>query len=204
MTCDCHMPFVHEPPKIICTGCGVETEVLENNDRHESYEDVFVCVYSRRKRFEALLDSVLFPSFEKKDTPIFEAIGTQKFDTTADIIEHLKTLELPDKRFCSVHLFAKHMLKEYTPPEVPTLDFKAQIMYHFDQILSRHQAMFHGKTFFSYPWLLKHILHYMGVDHYEQYIKPIRCARRRKKYSKLLKALFSGDLYGYTFQNHLT
>ena len=203
MNCKCEAPLIQEGNVQICTECGVQQTILENEDRHESYEDVYVCVYSRRKRFECLFDAVVYPHFQKKDTRIFKQIQNKVFKTTSELMDFVRTLPDSDKRFCSIHLFAKYTLENYKPPVVPPLEFKARVMSIFDEILARYTATCNQKTFFSYPWLLNCIMKSLGKHEYCKFIKPIRCHRRCKKYIRLMKSLCTGDMTGYTFHNYV-
>ena len=196
--CDCDAPLVHEKTCCICTECGLQTNLLENRDYHSSYEDVHTCVYSRKKRFENLVDSVLYPSFHAKDTWVYAILKDSKFKTVPELVQCMRSLPLKDKRFCSVHLFATLTVDNHTSHIPPAPEFRTRLIRLFEEVLARHKT--HGtKQFFSYPWLLRKLLTIIGCPQYSQYIKRIRCKRRRRKYEEMLRDLFTTGLtHGYT------
>ena len=168
--CDCGAPLVHEKTCYICTECGLETKLLENRDYHSSYENIHTCVYSRRKRFENLVDSVLYPSFHTKDEPVYEILKDCTFRTVHELIQFMRTLPLKDKRFCSIHLFATLTVDNHTSLQPPTPEFRTRLVKLFEEVLARHKT--HGtKQFFSYPWLLRKLLTVVGCPQYNKFIK---------------------------------
>ena len=200
--CSCGEQKIYESNKTICTHCGLEQPLLENHDTYESFEDVYTCVYSRRKRFENLVDSVLFPAFHQKDVPVYATLKDKKFKTVDELVHHMKHTPLKDKRFCSTHLFATLTVKNHAKLTPPPYRFRTRVLRLFDEVLSRHKV-YGSKQFFSYPWLLRRLLAVTGNKQYEPYIKEIRCKRRRKKYTEMLHALFTGLCPGYTLQSVL-
>jgi hypothetical protein len=114
----------------------------------------------------------------------------------------MKHTPLKDKRFCSIHLFATLTVQNHTKLMPPHYRYRTHLLRLFDEVLSRHKVH-GGKNFFSYPWLLRRLLAVTGHTQYEPYIKRIRCKRRRKKYNKMLKALFTGLCPGYTLTRFL-
>lgn len=200
--CTCGEQMIYESNKMICTNCGLEQPLLENHDHHESFEDVYTCVYSRRKRFENLVDSILFPAFHQKDNPVYATLKDKTFKTVDELVDHMKHTQLKDKRFCSTHLFAILTVQNHAKLAPPPYFFRTRIIRLFDEVLSRHKV-YGGKQFFSYPWLLRRLLAVTGNTQYEPYIKEIRCKRRRKKYNEMLTSLFTGLCRGYTLKGFL-
>ena len=197
--CDCNSTKILENSFYICTECGLQTQHFENNDNATHNEELNVCVYSRRKRFASLLDSVLYPSFTAKDTEVYKLLNDYgTINTTLNLVDVMRSLNTKDKRFCSIHLFAMLFCKNYKSIKPPPLEFKRYIMKMFDEILSRHNALNKHKQFFSYPWLLHKLLNMVSETRYNDFIKPIRCKRRRKKYDNMLADLFSGLHPAYT------
>ena len=191
--------MIYESCKMICTYCGMEQPMLENNDHHTSFEDVYTCVYSRRKRFENLVDSIFFPSFHEKDAPVFSTLKDKKFKSVDELVNFMKRTPLKDKRFCSVHLFSILTVQKHTKLQPPPYATKLHLLRLFDEVLARHKV-YGGKQFFSYPWLLRRLLVLTGNTQYDPYIKTIICKRRRKKYNEMLHALFTGPCPGYTLK----
>ena len=197
--CSCGEQFVYEGCHKICTSCGLQQPLLENHDYHESYEDVNTCVYSRRKRFENLVDSVLFPAFHQKDVPVYKILKDKTFINIDELVTFMRHTPLKDKRFCSIHLFATLTVQKHDKLIPPQYRYRTHLLRLFDEVLSRHKV--HGcKQFFSYPWLLRRLLAVTGNTQYEAYIKRIRCKRRRKKYKQMLHTLFTGPCHGYTLK----
>jgi hypothetical protein len=200
--CTCGEQKIYESNKTICTSCGLEQPLLENHDHHESFEDVNTCVYSRRKRFEHLIDSVLYPAFHQKDVPVFKMLKDKKFKTIGELVTFMRHTPLKDKRFCSIHLFATLTVQKHKTLQPPPYTYRTHLLRLFDEVLSRHKV-YGGKQFFSYPWLLRRLILLTGNTQYEPYIKEIRCKRRRKKYNEMLHTLFTGLCHGYTLTKFL-
>jgi hypothetical protein len=109
----------------------------------------------------------------------------------------MRGLLLKDKRFCSIHLFATLTVDHHPLYIPPPPEFRTRLIRLFDEVLARHKT--HGtKQFFSYPWLLRKLLTIIGCPQYNQYIKRIRCKRRRRKYEEMLREMFTiGLTHGY-------
>ena len=188
--CSCKANKIVKGPTLICTNCGHVEDALVNRDYHSCRDALHQCVYSRSKRFENLLDSVLYPVFSNKDTQMYKLLETKTFGTVANLIDFMRTTKLLDKRFNSIHLFAKLTVDQYELLPPPPLKYKKRLMGLFDEILCRYNST--NTQFFSYPWLLKKLLVLTKHSQYSPFIKEIRCKKRRQKYECLLHNLFTG------------
>ena len=195
MTCPCDQ-VCRDGCVLICQMCGSEKRHLVPTST--VYSDVlYQCVYSRKKRFESLFNSVVTPHFDKRDEEVFKALEGKKFKTTAEIIPALKKLCVRDKRFCSIHLMARHFCPSYVPPKVNVRRLRSDTMRVFDTLLTRYKLHQPASNFFSYPWLLKHLFHAQGVTCFDPFIKSIKCRHRRLFYEGLVEELLT-PLNGYT------
>ena len=188
--CSCESHKIVDGPTKICTTCGGVEDALVNRDYHSCRDALQQCVYSRSKRFENLLDSVLYPVFSNKDTQMYKLLEQKRFATVPDLVAFMRATSLLDKRFNSIHTFTTLVVDDYTALPPPSLEYKRRVLRLFDEILCRYRSS--HSQFFSYPWLLNKLLTLTGRTEYSPFIKKIRCKKRREKYETLLQDLFIG------------
>lgn len=180
-----------------CTECGLTQEVAYNMVEQRLYAGWghinFANHYSREKRFGHLFDRLVWPTPEPKDAPCIHYLSSKKnIKDHQDILKVMKMAPLKDKRYCSIHLFCKLFLKQYTPPPVvPNIfQFRKQLIHEFKNLEWLHTSSVKANTpFFSYPWLLQKLLCERGLTSYTVYIKKIKCKRRNKHYEKMFARL---------------
>jgi hypothetical protein len=177
---------------LVCPNCGVTTQMLKPEfDYHK--QPLFFCSYSRSKRFGALLSRVLLPCFEKHDAKMFRFLNTYKpYESVEDIMNRMKLSDLKDKRYCSLHLFARYFMPCYTAPD-HRLQFHKTIMFSFRDV-ERNFSRFPNKPFFNYPWLLRKLLFQHSLSDYICFVKPIRCEKRNLYYENLFKQVMNGNI----------
>ena len=136
----------------------------------------------------------MFPCPETKDEKCLMYLETQTICSLNDLFRVLKNAPLKDKRYCSLHLFARLYVNDYTAPAPPKNVFVLRkfILKKFQDIEMNHRKLMTG-PFFNYPWLLKKILNEFKIHQYNPYIKPIKCKRRRKHYEKMYSTLGCTD-----------
>ena len=202
--CDCNGVVYTEIPFLVCGTCGRHISVcLMNNDRVSGFEDVFTCIYSRKKRFETIINNVLLPCFEKKDSQMYEYLRSKRYETVECMRKQMKQSGCVDKRYGSVHFFARHFVKGYTCTSSSVYRLKQMLLKFFDETLTRYNLLTPEANFFSYPWLLRYFLSLLGVTCYNEYIKEIKCKKRRLKYVMNIRQLFAGCPIGYTIVEFL-
>jgi hypothetical protein len=152
-------------------------------------ENVFVCVYSRHKRFEIMLKALLYPCFDPKDTVMLTHLfKKERYKTIQEMILAMKLCKTKEKRFHSLHLFSALLCDDYMKLQPPTMCVFRRLMVLFDEVLCRFNATANSK-FFSYPWLIRTLLNRTGETRYDKYIKRIRCKKRNEYYKELFTDL---------------
>jgi uncharacterized Zn finger protein (UPF0148 family) len=190
LVCDVPLLKLESEAAVVCPECGRTSHVLTVT-RQGFSEDVTHCVYSRTKRFETMLRALLYPSFDQKDTLMYKHLSGQKrFETIHDLEDAMKTCKVKEKRFFSLHLFAKLMCQDYNTISPPPLEFFKRVMFGFDEVLTRFNTLHMLRSnFFSYPWLMKSLLNLLGETRYDKFIKKIRCKKRNEFYETMFKTL---------------
>ena len=107
-------------------------------------------------------------------------------------MNRMKLSTLKDKRYCSLHLFARYFMQTYTPPN-HKLQFHKTILFSFRDI-ARNFSRFPNKPFFNYPWLLRKLLFQHSLSDYICFVKPIRCEKRNLYYENLFKQVMNGNI----------
>ncbi len=193
MNCtECNIPLLilESEAASVCPQCGRTARVLTVT-RQGFSEDVVQCVYSRTKRFETMLRALLYPAFDNKDESMYIHLsGKKRFETTHDLENAMKTCKVKEKRFFSLHLFAKLMCQDYETIHPPPLKFFKRVMFGFDEVLCRFNTLRALRSnFFSYPWLMRTLLNLFGERRYDNFIKKIRCKKRNEFYETMFKNL---------------
>jgi hypothetical protein len=175
-----------------CMLCGlVIDERCEYINGVDNYvEPLQICHYRRSKRFEEMMRKLISPSPEKKDEPVLDKYLTApKFDSIEDFLVSLKKSGIKDKRYQSMHTFAKFFVNGYTSVK-PLLcqEFKLCVNM-FKDVEYRFLKRTSGIPFFNYNWLLTKLLHYMGVVRYDLFLKKIKCKKRNEYYETLFNSL---------------
>ena len=174
----------------VCFKCGAEQWPIRLEQINISYEQSMgVCrsqnvVYSRTKRFETMLDQVVMGSSCQSDSKMVEHLRRLKrFRTVSDLMAAMKTSRLRDKRYCSLHFFAKCFVEGYKmPPSVSDwLHVRRQVVSAFSDF-ERAFNKNNQKTFVSYSWILQKLLRLFGLERFVPYVKGLKCRRRCRKY----------------------
>ena len=176
---------------LVCPNCGVTTRVLTPEFEYHK-QPLFMCSYSRSKRFGVLLSRVLLPCFLHHDAKMFRFLDTYKpYESVEDIMNRMKLSTLKDKRYCSLHLFARYFMSSYTAPD-HRLQYHKTIMFSFREV-ERNFSRFPKMPFFNYPWLLRKLLSFHSLLDYICFVKPIRCEKRNLYYEALFKQVMNGS-----------
>ena len=144
-------------------------------------------VYSRKKRFGKLFDSVFTGCAEPKDEKMLRFLGCHKLEITdmKTLLETIKKAHLPDKRFGSIHLFARIFINTFVAPvfDGDRFELRKRVLLDFENLEFAHLNNTPTVPFFNYRWLLGKILTECGVCQYTRYIKEIKC---NKHYEDIL------------------
>ena len=181
----------------VCSDCGLTNTMPFDMADQVMYnrELLFQNTYSRKKRFMTLFDKLFFPHPDRKDEDCLKFLDNKMFELLEDLVECLKTSPLQDKRYCSLHSFARRFVSAYAPPSLPKniFTFKKFLVEDFTHLEFLHQKYTTGVPFFNYPWLLKKLLTVRGVTQFHPFIKPIKCKRRKRHYEELYTKLLKKD-----------
>ena len=179
----------------VCKNCGssikIPYDVTEQPMYSRGYGNIcFQNSYSRKKRFGNLFDKLLFPTPDKKDEPCLMFLERKVFASFQDLLACLKNSSLPDKRYCSLHTFARLYVQTYEQPLRPRDVFRLKklVLMDFDAVEFLHRKNMPGKVpFFNYPWLLQKLLTLRGVSQYNPFIKQIKCKKRTAHYEQMFR-----------------
>ena len=186
----CEVPclFLPEESTYVCKLCGHTTTTLQIAPVAFG-ENVCVCMYSRTKRFEIMLKALLYPSFDTKDEHIYTHLQTREsYTNIGDLVTAMKSCNLKEKRFHSIHLFSRLLCEDYSEVTAPPHHYFKRIMILFDELLTLFNATKKTK-FFSYPWLLRKLLNLTNEFRYDKFIKKIRCKKRNRFYKDMFAEL---------------
>ena len=182
---------------IVCTICGLEKKVsfdLSKEPNDWTRTPVVTC-YSRRKRFAKLFDNTLAPYAEKNDTSMLEYLGRivkkeGKFETYAEMLNRIKHSPLRDKRYGSLHIFAKMFLITYKKPKYPQniLLIRKRILRRFEDFEFAHKRH-RLDNYFNYRWLLAKLLIELNLTEYLQFVKRLKCPIRSQHYEDMFNDL---------------
>ena len=194
MSCEKCEPdnFYYENGSAVCTVCGkMHSNMLQLVVGIDTYNDTLqVCFYQRKKRFEQILDKITNPCMESKDIAVYKLLSVSRFRTVEDLIKRMKSLKVKDKRYHSLHLFAKFFMTTYVPPTPIHQREKDMCMVMFSQIETMFLRHF-DVPFFNYAWLIRKILHEHGQYQFDKYIKKIKCTKRNMYYENMFNDLYT-------------
>ena len=185
---------------IVCTVCGVEKAVLKLEPVNISYQQRMsvsthgVNTYSRTKRFTTMLTQcVLGTNFEADDKMLACLYPHRPFTTIAELVGKIKKSGLRDKRYSSLHFFAKHMVSGYRWVSLPPRweHTKRMIISFFSSFERLYRKQCQYDPFVSYSWLLRTILIDFGLSRFVIFVKPLKCKRRRNRYHTIYKHIKS-------------
>jgi len=182
----------------VCTTCGKETFYLPNcshqNCGFAMRHSPFLSGYSRTKRFKGMVESLFWPTPSNPDTPMLTYFTGKKINSLEDVIHTITTAPLKDKRFVSIHLFARIFDPQYTEPTHGDLhQMLKRMVFQFQRIESCFERIFINEPFINYTFLIKHLLTKLGFTSYLPFVKKLKCPKRKKRYIEMLNILTCGD-----------
>ena len=191
--CSCDKLVYTEYNTVICTSCGIETKIALDFVQKQAPRDMvpFPAGYSRFKRFSKILDGVLFPTPTVGDNMMLEYLFKKKtYASKAELIKHMKNAPLRDKRYTSLHLFCRLFVKGYQPPPAYNYnEVKKRIMMRFQDVEFGHMNKCPTEQFFNYNHLVVILLSESGLSEHIQFVKDLRCKRRKKYYKEMLERI---------------
>lgn len=197
MKCKCDAKILEsQESTLICTGCGQERYILTtcnfNNCGFQMKHSPFLTGYSRTKRFRQMTEMLFFPCPSNPDAPALQFLTDHKHEIkcTLDIAHLLSSSELPDKRFCSMHMFSRIYSPDYAgPPKYGDL-FRMldKMVFIFQKIELRYKQSATDKPFINYTYIIRHILTKLEFLYYLQFVKILKCAKRKERYRVMLES----------------
>ena len=182
---------------IVCTGCGLETRIeVECTRKNVGYimsHSPFQFGYSRVKRFSNMLHSLFFPSATALDNKMVKHLyfHKEKIHSRKDLNFYINTSCLRDKRFCTMHFFCKTFLNNYMTPPCYGNTFACikRMSFLFERIALAFSRMYPEKPFINYNFLMRYILQHCSFCYYLRFVKKLKCVKRKRSYTSLLKNL---------------
>lgn len=175
-----------------CIDCGlvVDDRCEYINGINNYVEPLQICLYRRSKRFEEMLRKLIYPSPEKKDDLILEKfLKCKQFDSIPQFLVSLKRSGIKDKRYQSMHTFAKLFVSGYETIK-PLLEREFKLCVNmFKDVEYRFSKRTSCIPFFNYNWLLTKLLHFMEITRFDLFLKKIKCRKRNEYYEKLFSSL---------------
>ena len=173
--CKC-TDFIVEAGCKICTSCGcLQHRVVESTIETVSYTQSyasFASSYSRKKRFKALVQALLWPCVMKADIPVimfFNSLNrTIRVKDIEGLLRSMPNFEGRDRRYSSIHLFSKLFAEDYKKPEINrTLEEKMYMMFF---AVEEHCVKTFGKRK-SFAYVIRHCLEKLGKTELTQFLK---------------------------------
>ena len=188
-SCNSKNVFITDYHTLLCMECGNEKRCsFEVTPLHVSYNcnhhQPFASGYNRQKRFHTMLANVLFGGCNVADEHMIKyLVQYEPYTDESGLLKQMKCSGLRDKRYTSLHLFARLFLESYQQVEMPANwdAVEKSIMLMFGEIELTHRRVF-SKPFFSYVWLLQKILLCHKIDWCSRYIKQLKCPKRVNAY----------------------
>ena len=191
--CECLNIFRTTYNTYVCELCGVEKSTpLEIYERIPPRNmSPFPVGYSRCKRFTKILDGVLYPTPSPADKHMIAFLSqtsNERFDSVADLRNAMKKSTCRDKRYISLHCFARLFVNDYKAPvSFNYMGKRKCILSEFEDILFGHLRYCPHEQFFNYSWLLCVLLKQFGLENLVVFVKNLRCGHRKDFYRDLLK-----------------
>ena len=174
----------------ICSECGVVQKTVYFVSSINTFNDpIQICFYQRKKRFEKILDQITLPRIENKDIPVYKKLDGNLFDTVDDLKLFIKSLNVQDKRYHSLHAFAKRFVTSYKQPSEFTTHNKQCCLYLFEKLECCFLRHMFNVPFFNYAWLIRKILNMLHFSQFDMFIKRIKCPKRNKYYNDMFTFL---------------
>ena len=175
----------------VCKQCGFEVRVgFTTSDQYTTNCPLLVG-YSRNTRVKTILDQLFQPFLY--GNPCHEIVyliksNKLRFDSGNSLHEWLNNQNVKNKKYTCCHYYFAIANRCYSVPPPPSLKQYRLILREFHYLETRFNATDY-KSFFSYNWLLVKLLTNCKLEHYVQFIKPIKCTGRRRMYLKMYNNL---------------
>ena len=197
MNCTHETFFCSDYGTRICQTCGSEkTCGLPTSDQYTT-NCPLVVGYSRNARVKSILEKLFMPY--KYGNPCQEIVYIIKRDqltfvTGMDLHHWLNSVPIKQKKYTCCHYYYAIANKHYDIPPPPCQDLTRKVLRKFNCLEMQFNSTRHPyKSFFSYNWLLRRLLMMFHLEHYVQFIKPIKCSGRRRMYSRMFSTFIQSQ-----------
>jgi len=195
---DGHDLFETDKSTIVCLRCGVERKIVANctynNCGFATRHSPFLSGYSRSKRFRSMVTTLFWPTPVNADHKMLKYMLMRRFNNRTEIIKAITTSPLKDKRFGSIHIFCRLLDPEYEEPKHDCLFRMLQKMvWDFEVIEGRFRQRFTKEPFINYTFLIRFLLKKLGYEVYLQFVKQLKCEKRKTRYNEMLVELADGS-----------
>ena len=186
--------FESDYDTVICIKCGIEIRVpmqITNNNSNTYYTHTpFMVVYSRFKRFSSMLENIFYPNSTASDDNVMKFLFKHKpIKNIDEICKLLKATKCKDKRYCSLHLWARLCVPSYKAPQPPPDWVKKHILFKFKEIEFLHKRYAADRPFFNYCWLIRKLMYLTNCHQHMRFVKKLKCSKRRKIYQRMFEEL---------------
>ena len=194
--CSCTLTYT-DHNTTVCTQCGVEQNVAfnctsETVGYRTSHHATFNQGYSRTRRFMQMVESLFFPTPTSLDEHMLEYLAGHKIKTREQLDSLIRASPVKNKRYCSLHLFCRLHLPDYTPPVKRNFLLIMKAMeFQFEKLSTKHALLFPNKPFINYGFMLIYMLCAFGLYEYITYVKPLKCEKRIACYTERLEVMRS-------------
>ena len=185
--------FITDYGTSVCKDCGIEKRAALPTSDQFTTNCPLVVGYSRNSRVKTILEQLFSPFLYGK--PCQEIVYIIKrdlltFETGKDLHQWLNLQQVKNKKYTCCHYYFAIANPQYKVPPPPSPDIFREVLREFHSLETKFNVTEHQyKSFFSYNWLLRKLLKNCQLEHYVQFIKPIKCKGRRRMYSKMFQVL---------------
>ena len=184
---------------MVCATCGLVLKTVYIPSEMKAYTDYtkenIKYPYTRFKRFQNLIHSVIYGFECSSDKHMLKELATHRIHSVQDILAVMCNSALVDKRYCSLRYFIRCFLPNYTLDHTihNFLEKEKILLQTFKNIefaLTRR-----GKTFINYRFMLDVLLYFFNLHEYRIFIKPLKCRKRLTQNIVVLNKckIMSGD-----------
>ena len=191
----CGWPLVTtQHATIVCSQCGIvsKSQLLTHITPRDWLTDPLMNIYSRKKRFRNLVDSLFWPTPSAKENKMLAYLTPlAPFPTKTQLLVALKNSRLSDKRYSSMHFFCRTFVQNYDAPTPIQHRSRTmtQLLHRFCDIEFVFMRLFPKIQFFNYAWLLSQLLLELHLNDYVPFVKTLKCKQRLPSSTPLFPAL---------------
>jgi len=185
----CTHKWMYTASSRVCNRCGLEKRIL-CLDRFNKYSAPLHRGYDRSGRFKVKLDKLFgLHSGPKATDPVWEQLNAvqEQIDTPQQVRRKLRQFNIKNKHYDCTRIFCDTFTK-FRVHVHNALRLKETLLRKFQLIHCSWRAYTPNEAFFSYDFLLRHLLEEANSP-LIVYCKPPTNKRRRKKYTTKLQII---------------